>query len=87
MLPGASGSRWMPRKMAGRAIRTIDPSSTAMKVAAVVLASATHLYLASTPSAPSAGACSAGTGGGSVPVVWPAIKGGRPGARSAAPPP
>ncbi len=43
MLPGASGSRWMPRKMAGRAMMTMEPSRTAMNVAAVVLASATHL--------------------------------------------
>ena len=43
MLPGANGSRWMPRKMAGRAMITIEPSSTAMKVAAVVLARADHL--------------------------------------------
>ena len=43
MLPGASGSRWMPRKMAGRAMITIEPSSAAMNMAAVVFASATHL--------------------------------------------
>ena len=40
MLPGASGSRWMPRKIAGRAMMTIEPSSAAMKMAAVVLARA-----------------------------------------------
>ena len=33
----------MPRKIAGSAISTIDPSSVAMNMAAVVLASATHL--------------------------------------------
>ena len=43
MFPGASGSRWIPRKMAGNAMITIEPSRTAMKVAAVVLARATHL--------------------------------------------
>ena len=43
MLPGASGSRWMPRKMAGSAMITMEPSRTAMKVAAVVLAKADHL--------------------------------------------
>jgi hypothetical protein len=44
MLPGASGSRWMPRKMAGRAIMTMDPSRVAMNMAAVVLARATQRY-------------------------------------------
>jgi hypothetical protein len=43
MFSGASGSRWMPRKIAGIAIRTIEPSSVDMKTAAVVLASAVHL--------------------------------------------
>ena len=43
MLPGASGSRWMPRKIAGSAMMTIEPSSAAMNMAAVVLDSATHL--------------------------------------------
>ena len=47
MLPGASGSRWMPRKMAGSAMRTMDPSRGAMNMAAVVLASATYLYRSS----------------------------------------
>jgi len=42
MLPGASGSSPIPRKMAGRAMITIEPSSVAMNMAAVVLASATH---------------------------------------------
>ena len=36
MLPGASGSRWMPRKIAGSAMSTIEPSSADMKTAAVV---------------------------------------------------
>ena len=43
MLPGASGSRWMPRKIAGSAMMTIDPSSADMNTAIVVLDSATHL--------------------------------------------
>jgi hypothetical protein len=43
MLPGASGSRPMPRKMAGIAMMTIEPSSIDMKTAAVVFARATHL--------------------------------------------
>ncbi len=43
MLPGASGSRWMPRKIAGSAMMTMDPSSCDMNAAAVVFASATHL--------------------------------------------
>ncbi len=43
MFPGASGSRWMPRKIAGRAMMTIDPSSAAMNMPADVLARATHL--------------------------------------------
>ncbi len=42
MFPGASGSRWMPRKIAGIAMMTMDPSSTDMNTAAVVFASATH---------------------------------------------
>ena len=33
----------MPRKIAGMAMITIEPSRTAMNVAAVVFASATHL--------------------------------------------
>ena len=43
MLPGDSGSRLIPRKMAGKAIMTIEPSRAAMKMAAVVFASAIHL--------------------------------------------
>ena len=42
-LPGASGSRWMPRKMAGSAMMTMDPSSADMNTAAVVFDRATHL--------------------------------------------
>jgi hypothetical protein len=33
----------MPRKMAGRAMMTMDPSSADMKTAAVVFDKATHL--------------------------------------------
>src|ERR1700742_1718563 len=47
MLPAASGSRWIPRKMAGSAMITIDPSRAAMNMEAVVLARATHLYRSS----------------------------------------
>ena len=43
MFPADSGSRWMPRKMAGSEMMTIEPSSVDMKTAAVVLASAVHL--------------------------------------------
>jgi hypothetical protein len=42
MLPGANGSRWMPRKMAGRAMMTMEPSRVDMNTAAVVLARATQ---------------------------------------------
>ena len=43
MLPGASGFRWMPRKMAGIAMITIDASIVAIDMLSVVLESATHL--------------------------------------------
>ena len=43
MLPVASGSIPMPRKMAGIAMMTIDPSSIAIRLPSVVLDSATHL--------------------------------------------
>ena len=43
MLPAANGSRWMPRKMAGSAMMTMDPSRVAMNEAAVVFVRATHL--------------------------------------------
>jgi hypothetical protein len=42
MFPGASGSRLMPRKIAGRAMITIDPSRADMNTAIVVFDSATH---------------------------------------------
>ncbi len=47
MLPGAVGSRWIPRKMAGMAMITMDVSIAAMVMLSVVLESATHLYLLS----------------------------------------
>ena len=43
MLPGASGSRWMPRKIAGIDMITIDASIVAIIIPSVVLDSATHL--------------------------------------------
>ena len=43
MFPGASGSRWIPTKIAGSAISTIEPSNWLMNTAAVVFDSATHL--------------------------------------------
>ena len=39
-MPDASGSIWMPRKIAGSAMMTIDPSSADMKIASVVFESA-----------------------------------------------
>ncbi len=43
MLLGRSGSRWMPRKMAGRAISTMEASSDAMNMPSVVFDRAVHL--------------------------------------------
>ena len=43
MLPAASGSRWMPRKMAGSAMMTIDPSSVAMNIGSEVAATASQI--------------------------------------------
>src|SRR6266487_2240465 len=45
MLPGSVGSRWMPRKMAGIAMITIDVSIVAIIMLSVVFERATHLYL------------------------------------------
>ena len=42
MFAGASGSRWMPRKIAGSEMITIDPSRADMKTAIVVLERASH---------------------------------------------
>src|SRR5215467_3764920 len=47
MLPGAVGSRWMPRKIAGIAMITIEVSIVAISMLTVVFESATHLYLLS----------------------------------------
>jgi len=44
MLPGASGSSPMPRKIAGSAMITIEPSIALISTPSVVLDSATHLY-------------------------------------------
>src|SRR5215468_10511216 len=49
MLPGPSGFRWIPRKMAGIAMITIDPSIVAIVMLSVVLDSAIHLYLSGCP--------------------------------------
>ncbi len=43
MLLGSRGSRWMPRKIAGRAMRTMEASRDAMNMPRVVLDSAVHL--------------------------------------------
>jgi hypothetical protein len=43
MLDGVSGSRWIPRKIAGSEMRTIDESSAAMAIPRVVFDSAVHL--------------------------------------------
>ena len=50
MLPGAAGSRWMPRKIAGIEMITIEASIVAMNMPSVVLDSATHLYRPGAPS-------------------------------------
>ena len=44
MLPAASGSSLMPRKMAGSEMSTIDELIVAISMPSVVLDSATHLY-------------------------------------------
>src|ERR1700760_1013376 len=51
MLPGSSGFRWMPRKMAGIAMITIEASIVAIVMLSVVLDSATHRYRSGLPSA------------------------------------
>ncbi len=52
MLPGVSGFRWMPRKMAGIATITIDASIVAIVMLSVVLDRATHRYLSGRPPSP-----------------------------------
>src|ERR1019366_4129262 len=49
MLPGASGSRAIPRKIAGRLMMTIEESRDAIKTPSVVLESAVHLYVSREP--------------------------------------
>ena len=51
MLPGASGFRRMPRKMAGIAMITIEASIVAIVMLSVVLDSAIHRYRSDPPSA------------------------------------
>ena len=41
---GRSGSRWMPRKMSGSAISTIEPSMVAISMPSVVMNSAIHCW-------------------------------------------
>ena len=43
-MPGDSGLRLMPRKMAGIETMTMEPSTVAMTMASVVLDRATHWY-------------------------------------------
>ena len=43
MFDGISGFRWIPRKIAGRAMITIDWLITAIKMPSVVFDSAIHL--------------------------------------------
>ena len=43
MFDGISGFRWIPRKIAGSAMITIDWLIIAIKIPSVVLDSATHL--------------------------------------------
>ena len=49
MLPGASGFRPMPRKMAGIAMITIEASIVAIVMLSVVLDSAIHRYRSGRP--------------------------------------
>src|SRR6266480_5473125 len=49
MLPGSSGFRWMPRKMAGIAMITIEASIVAIVMLSVVLDRAIHLYRSGRP--------------------------------------
>ncbi len=43
MLPGSSGLMWMPLKMAGSEMMTIDPSIDPISTPSVVFDRATHL--------------------------------------------
>src|SRR6202035_1655923 len=49
MLPGSSGFRPMPRKMAGIAMITIEASTVAIVMLSVVWDSAIHLYRGGAP--------------------------------------
>src|SRR5882724_10226153 len=49
MLPGSSGFRWIPRKMAGTAMITIEASIVAIVMLRVVLDRATHRYRSGFP--------------------------------------
>ena len=42
-MPGNSGSRWIPRKIAGKEISTIEELTVAISTPSVVLESAIHL--------------------------------------------
>jgi hypothetical protein len=42
LLEGSNGSRWMPRKMSGSAMRTMEASIVAMSMPSVVMNSAAH---------------------------------------------
>ena len=50
MLPGAVGLRWMPRKMAGIEMITMDASIVAIVMLRVVLDSAIQRYRSGLPS-------------------------------------
>src|SRR5215469_10814497 len=52
MLPGLVGSKWIPRKIAGIAMITIDVSIVAIIMLRVVLDRAIHLYLPPAPLSP-----------------------------------
>jgi hypothetical protein len=54
MLPGAVGFRWMPRKIAGIEMITIEESIVAIVMLSVVFDSAIHLYLSPASSDPPA---------------------------------
>jgi hypothetical protein len=56
----------IPRKIAGNAIRTIEPSSADMNTAAVVLVRAIHLYRSLIGAWASAGASARSSRGGVV---------------------
>ncbi len=76
MLPGSSGFRWMPRKMAGIAMITIEASIVAIVMLSVVLDRAIHLYVLARGDCAGPGGRPPGTPrsrGGTLPPVppWP----------------